>query len=1147
MNSILTQVYVLCLQAIVQAAMRQAVIECSAETNVLHTTCANATTSSPDSVLMVSPSVAYSPSQHSPHTPSPTPVNQQTDALDLSPRNVKNKRTVSALIEASRLRTQHQLTYASDGSLDLSVAPKKTEQDFEDKLNIKSEGDGQKGKMAVEDRLYSPVDLSVTKEEQMKRLGLQSVIKCQSTEGVGEEKGASGKADKSVVKVDSRKGVHKCKFCPFTIGGHQAAKAIMMKHQKCHAAHKKFACIKCAFSSDTAEIMRSHAKLHVPGDRDVSKYGVPIGELLKKPRRRLAPTLAKPNKRGPKPSVKSILAAKKLAKPLSVDIKTKEQSQLSNEDETQNMDMSVTPPSEDKTNKCRPRIDKSMLNSEGADSLTSIQFSDEHNTPSPYKEESDDTPQLAPSLASIMAGGRVKNVYHCRYCPFKTASSTPAGRVNLEKHERCHHYTARYSCSVCTFSTPYFDIIKRHLLLHPETKATIVNTTKVSQKAKKRGPKVGESPGGELMGDDTTTGGTSSSTENSSDNSSDVGDNKKDSDSPDSTFKKKRAGFSESTVAGRFNMTCRFCPFKTGKNYAAKYNLERHERHHFVKGNYSCEICGYGTFEYSMMRKHKKVHMMTESDNNEIKYSDKTLNEHKPLQKPVKSPVKLEQPSQVSSSASDPNSMLCTRIELRCQYCPFKMSRISGKSTYQLEVHERCHFRKGKFNCDHCSFSTSKSHVIAKHVLWHSGEVADTTVGGRHRMKYTCSQCQYSTLDKSLFQAHRLYHKKAQHPPTGMVTREIKPDTQNALSLASSNSPKMAKATLPSPNKHLEPKAGQFVQTQSGQVPQIPADLLSMPTTNTKGRGGKKMLEIPAELWWNPIEQTYQCQWCDFSSKREHFFKVHLYCHQRKKVKFRCDICGYGATRAAFLDTHLKQHHKSPAPSTGAPLVNGTAKDLLQAVTDRMKEKGIDMPMQLLATANLVQQANFVSSPMPPPVPSPKRHSPKASPKKYQSRKRKWEMAIPDPPVPEVQVPIFLCSLCPFSTASAEIEANHNGKHCRMDKHGCPYCTYSARTRVYLEKHVRLHFTAPVQETALGNLPHNFSQEETPTVADYILQGHTEDTPNKQEQTTSQANDHCRFCDIQLQGDKLKEHESRHLIGCGYLNYVTDTMNTCSE
>ena len=300
----------------------------------------------------------------------------------------------------------------------------------------------------------------------------------------------------------------------------------------------------------------------------------------------------------------------------------------------------------------------------------------------------------------------------------------------------------------------------------------------------------------------------------------------------------------------------------------------------------------------------------------------------------------------------------------------------------------------------------------------------------------------------------------------------------------------------------------------------------------------KRMLEIPADLW--KVDGQFRCQWCDFVCKREHYFKIHLYCHQRRRAKHRCKRCGYGATRPAFLEQHIRQHHLPE----GGNVSNAEPKDLFYAVRERLWDRGLDerVLVQLAGPKAEVPPSFVMPEPSPEVAPpsSPRDGSPRKSGVK--GKKRRWNSALPaGTVVEEAAEPKLRCPFCPFATSSVEVQAQHANKHRKVERFSCPYCTYSTRTRVYLEKHVKLHFTAPVQSTALEHLPvvcNHFDMAKQMEIKD---QAHCAEPKEdavaipKQIETFS-----CRYCGLEMDKEKLESHEYRHLVGCGYLHHKPD-------
>ncbi|KAL8561022.1 hypothetical protein ACOMHN_061721 [Nucella lapillus] len=421
--------------------------------------------------------------------------------------------------------------------------------------------------------------------------------------------------------------------------------------------------------------------------------------------------------------------------------------------------------------------------------------------------------------------------------------------------------------------------------------------------------------------------------------------------------------------------------------------------------------------------------------------------------------------------------------EFRCKHCPY-----TCRSSYQFRTHCRCHGVKGRFQCDHCSFSHAQLTVVSQHRAVHASLPAFNPIyvpklneprssqGANNARNASpapppapletlrCQDCPFKTTDWGAFNTH-----VSMHGGRSQYICDFCDWSADRLTILVQHRGIHASDPDfdPSPEDHVFANP-EYAKVVSGE---FEAKLL-----DSKSPGEEQARSSSPEGQSPPFrmsicKKSYSCPRCPFVTPNRLAYDFHLSQHDGSGC-FPCDQCSYRTQHWSRLCQHNRLHeeHQQEAGRRSAGLVEASCRKTPPAKEDssvlgaattlsipaakaeqqhtaegKNSEEAADSQGDKVGAQADRQSAEFPDretargnsgSPASADVPSAGRASAEAGEGELQ------------------------CERCPFHTPSRLLLNQHGKHHSGSGAVRCPWCDYTCPSREVLLQHSQLHFPA---------------------------------------------------------------------------------------
>ncbi len=259
---------------------------------------------------------------------------------------------------------------------------------------------------------------------------------------------------------------------------------------------------------------------------------------------------------------------------------------------------------------------------------------------------------------------------------------------------------------------------------------------------------------------------------------------------------------------------------------------------------------------------------------------------------------------------------------VRCKFCPFTLSSSNEDAEANLRKHEQYHFRKSKYSCKHCTYSSGRKLVIKKHLEILHGDPSGLVIQKpKSSVKFT---------GKKIKMSFSFVKKNAFFKPLGLASRTALAIEKEEKSLQSES--KAHKHHTRAAGRRVSPRAkakcpccvpdkdGKRSLTclQADKCAKKASDVYNIdnvnesPSPSAKKFRGEETREEPLAVFDDSGKKVaLKCRHCPFQlpwnlgvTSRMH---SHEACHTRS-YQFACGICGWNARNMLVAKRHMALH-----------------------------------------------------------------------------------------------------------------------------------------------------------------------------------------------------------------------------------------------
>ncbi|RWS11843.1 zinc finger protein Xfin-like protein [Dinothrombium tinctorium] len=383
------------------------------------------------------------------------------------------------------------------------------------------------------------------------------------------------------------------------------------------------------------------------------------------------------------------------------------------------------------------------------------------------------------------------------------------------------------------------------------------------------------------------------------------------------------------------------------------------------------------------------------------------------------------------------------RGSFKCDLCPFR-----AEKAFHMDFHLKRHqpAKGADFKCPHCPYWVNAKKSLVKHIYLHDfeSEVAFQEVNANHNdvnqdeqdyegdddqsemevsaanentsvntsqvrqsasvFKNKCDSCPFIAGTKTQLLYHKQFHRPNRNAPYKCNLCSYAVSYQHLL------------------NQHLR------VHYQDGElVKNSLEDESDEPSESDKDEGS----DIPFVFVQNgnSKQKLFQCRYCPTTSKRRTYIYVHEQMHtQNSNESFKCSQCVFTTNNSTAFLTHLGTHNKETKeeqeeehqPQHHQPhLAHASAEEsykyIKQCEQSQQENQNSSGPTMSVVDANSIRYGN----------------------------RRMFS---------------YVCQDCPAAFKSPGDLKIHSAFHSEVNyPHMCPYCTYRAKNKPQLCKHLYVH------------------------------------------------------------------------------------------
>lgn len=557
------------------------------------------------------------------------------------------------------------------------------------------------------------------------------------------------------------------------------------------------------------------------------------------------------------------------------------------------------------------------------------------------------------------------------------------------------------------------------------------------------------------------------------------------------------------------------------------------------KGELSCEMCPYhGTSEVDL-----EAHIRQHTPNSDSIFkcffcdyfvvSKQDLIQHITLHG-------VQDPEEYFETRMARESRTSSGVRFKCNYCPY-VSNSKAQYTY----HSMFHVAKGgDYQCDECSYSVSKRHLLQQHMRVHGRELDDGPFSKKMKLEEMEEDCIIEEVDA---EPQKMLYFCDQCPARFVVERELQLHVRNH----GSNSPHKCEfcTYCARQSSHLQSHAivhSTAYQDKTKQLQEIhPTNVLHpQPTTavlmNRPNNGQQIWIAVNRAVEESDFDSAitasrvpnkhFSCERCPARFFKQSALQHHLTLHG-STGSFRCQYCDYSVRDLG----NLRKHEQLHCGTTDTVPLSGT--DLFAQKTEAERTKsGFIMhsneapapPQALLADPQFGTQIHGNPDFIYP-----------TYVKNGRTREKRYK-----------------CHKCPSAFEKREQYRVHMTLHGAQQRYKCEVCDYSVKYYANYVQHMKKHQVSADAQAArrsLLGLPENGSNTES---GEDNKSYHPMTFAQKQAEvlkTLKSENKHrCKSCPfVGSTIASLEEHTACHggqgTNKCNHCDYVCPQEQSLSE
>lgn len=479
-------------------------------------------------------------------------------------------------------------------------------------------------------------------------------------------------------------------------------------------------------------------------------------------------------------------------------------------------------------------------------------------------------------------------------------------------------------------------------------------------------------------------------------------------------------------------------------------------------------------------------------------------------------------------------------VRFKCNSCPY-VSNSKAQYTYHSMFHVA---KTGEYQCDECSYSVSKRHLLQQHMRVHGRDLdVDGPLAKKIKTEDTEDDCVIEEVDS---EPTKMLHFCEQCPARFLIEREL----QIHARYHNSNSPHKCEYCTYCARQASHLQSHSIVHTtayqdKTKQLQEVhPVNILHpQPTTallmNRPNTGQQVWIAVNRVIEESDFDSAitasrvpnkhFSCERCPARFFKQSALQHHTTLHG-SSGPFRCQYCDYSVRDLG----NLRKHEQLHCGSTDTVPLSGT--DLFAQKTEAERTKsGLMMhsnelppPQTLLADPQFGTQIHGNPDFIYP-----------TYVKNGRTREKRYK-----------------CHKCPSAFEKREQYRVHMTLHGAQQRYKCEACDYSVKYYANYVQHMKKHQVSADAQAArrslLGISDNNSSLENIEENKDYRPMSFAQKQAEAIKALKSEAKHRCKSCPfVGLTAASLEEHTAHHggegTNKCNHCDYVCPREQSLSE